>query len=136
LNPKGKSTAFPRETNNAHYQRLEAFPAHPEPNHFLVSPLSLDGFVFLFPPLAEGFSYLGDIRGETPFFGRMKSSMVGIFLSFLILEGGKQKGSQEMQKSPRSLHLITLWETPFMICSRRLGIGQSGAIETGKKNDE
>jgi hypothetical protein len=43
----------------------------------------------------------------------MKSSMVGIFLSFLILEGGKPKGSKEIQNPPWSLHLDTPLQIDF-----------------------
>ena len=29
--------------------------------------------------------------------------------------------------------MSTLWKTSFIICSRRLGVGPSGEIETGKR---
>jgi hypothetical protein len=57
--------------------------------------------------------------------------MVGIFSSFPTVEEGRQKGPKEMQESPWGLHMGTLWKLPFMTCSRRLGVGQSGLIGTG-----
>jgi hypothetical protein len=44
----------------------------------------------------------------------MKSSMVGIFSSFSMVEEGRQKGPEEMQESPWGLHMGTLWKFPFM----------------------
>jgi hypothetical protein len=56
----------------------------------------------------------------------MKSSIVSIFLSFLILEGGKPKGSMEIENPPWSLHLDTPCKLIFMTYVRELGVGLLG----------
>jgi hypothetical protein len=82
---------------------------------------------------AEGF-FTPEIKGETHSFGRIKSSMVGIFSSFPTVEEGKQKGPKEMQESPWGLHMGTLWKLPFMTCSRRLGVSLKDTERSEKKS--